>query len=160
MIRRPPRSTRTDTLFPYTTLFRSAPAARGAAGGRDGPPDETRTGDLPPRRLPARGPEADRSRPRAPQARSRRAHPAHLGRRPAGVPRHPRPAVVQGALALAPRPGGDPRRHGRAHRHRPRTLLPPVDRGRLSGTAAAAGAEAPGPPTGERSGGARVCTKG
>src|SRR3546814_10314085 len=24
MIRRPPRSTRTDTLFPYTTLFRSA----------------------------------------------------------------------------------------------------------------------------------------
>src|SRR3546814_8854478 len=26
MIRRPPRSTRTDTLFPYTTLFRSVPA--------------------------------------------------------------------------------------------------------------------------------------
>src|SRR3546814_3426978 len=26
MIRRQPRSTRTDTLFPYTTLFRSAPA--------------------------------------------------------------------------------------------------------------------------------------
>src|SRR3546814_11523991 len=24
MVRRPPRSTRTDTLFPYTTLFRSA----------------------------------------------------------------------------------------------------------------------------------------
>src|SRR3546814_9492269 len=34
MIRRPPRSTRTDTLFPYTTLFRSC----GGAGGdrRDG----------------------------------------------------------------------------------------------------------------------------
>src|SRR3546814_12612033 len=29
MIRRPPRSTRTDTLFPYTTLFRSR-AANGA----------------------------------------------------------------------------------------------------------------------------------
>src|SRR3546814_16428139 len=28
MIRRPPRSTRTDTLFPYTTLFRSARAGR------------------------------------------------------------------------------------------------------------------------------------
>src|SRR3546814_14266502 len=28
MIRRPPRSTRTDTLFPYTTLFRSAWMAR------------------------------------------------------------------------------------------------------------------------------------
>src|SRR3546814_993795 len=27
MIRRPPRSTRTDTLFPYTTLFRSSLAA-------------------------------------------------------------------------------------------------------------------------------------
>src|SRR3546814_12901886 len=30
MIRRPPRSTRTDTLFPYTTLFRSPPARRRA----------------------------------------------------------------------------------------------------------------------------------
>src|SRR3546814_16938086 len=29
MIRRPPRSTRTDTLFPYTTLFRSDAPARG-----------------------------------------------------------------------------------------------------------------------------------
>src|SRR3546814_5860379 len=28
MIRRPPRSTRTDTLFPYTTLFRSIDGAR------------------------------------------------------------------------------------------------------------------------------------
>src|SRR3546814_17694422 len=28
MIRRPPRSTRTDTLFPYTTLFRSFGSAR------------------------------------------------------------------------------------------------------------------------------------
>src|SRR3546814_1074171 len=36
MIRRPPRSTRTDTLFPYTTLFRS--------GLRQG------GGDVPPRR--------------------------------------------------------------------------------------------------------------
>src|SRR3546814_15527607 len=28
MMRRPPTSTRTDTLFPYTTLFRSAPLER------------------------------------------------------------------------------------------------------------------------------------
>src|SRR3546814_3452299 len=28
MIRRPPRSTRTDTLFPYTTLFRSSRSAQ------------------------------------------------------------------------------------------------------------------------------------
>src|SRR3546814_4115448 len=41
MIRRPPRSTRTDTLFPYTTLFRS----RGRRGAGDG------------RRLPEPGPE-------------------------------------------------------------------------------------------------------
>src|SRR3546814_18519376 len=31
MIRRPPRSTRTDTRFPYTTLFRSLGAALGKA---------------------------------------------------------------------------------------------------------------------------------
>src|SRR3546814_12611574 len=37
MIRRPPRSTRTDTLFPYTTLFRSAAFRRAArpAHGRE-----------------------------------------------------------------------------------------------------------------------------
>src|SRR3546814_16121130 len=35
MIRRPPRSTRTDTLFPYTTLFRS-PAALGVIGAVHG----------------------------------------------------------------------------------------------------------------------------
>src|SRR3546814_5594100 len=50
MIRRPPRSTRTDTLFPYTTLFRSArhlrrglgdgeAGARSEAGRRDMAPD-------------------------------------------------------------------------------------------------------------------------
>src|SRR3546814_2684766 len=32
MIRRPPRSTRTDTLFPYTTLFRSTTLLRVLAG--------------------------------------------------------------------------------------------------------------------------------
>src|SRR3546814_9030707 len=31
MIRRPPRSTRTDTLFPYTTLFRAVEMARNIA---------------------------------------------------------------------------------------------------------------------------------
>src|SRR3546814_1578284 len=36
MLRRPPRSTRTDTLFPYTTLFRSQPAEHHRDdGGRD-----------------------------------------------------------------------------------------------------------------------------
>src|SRR3546814_1593139 len=36
MIRRPPRSTRTDTLFPYTTLFRSQ-ARRRPRPGADAP---------------------------------------------------------------------------------------------------------------------------
>src|SRR3546814_16881511 len=35
MIPRPPRSTRTDTLFPYTTLFRSVGRALGAAFAGD-----------------------------------------------------------------------------------------------------------------------------
>src|SRR3546814_3694285 len=39
MIRRPPRSTRTDTLFPYTTLFRSAfRGLTGQLGRRSGFP--------------------------------------------------------------------------------------------------------------------------
>src|SRR3546814_11441080 len=40
MIRRPPRSTRTDTLFPYTTLFRSA------FGDQPLPPQRLRGTDL------------------------------------------------------------------------------------------------------------------
>src|SRR3546814_17362237 len=35
MLRRPPRSTRTDTLFPYATLFRSPQASPAEAGGMD-----------------------------------------------------------------------------------------------------------------------------
>src|SRR3546814_15675969 len=57
MIRRPPRSTRTDTLFPYTTLFRSA-AQRGQAVLRHGrhlarefPAEELHAGLLSPRQL-------------------------------------------------------------------------------------------------------------
>src|SRR3546814_14261896 len=40
MIRRPPRSTRTDTLFPYTTLFRSGRIIRAqtAVAGAEGLP--------------------------------------------------------------------------------------------------------------------------
>src|SRR3546814_9051316 len=57
MIRRPPRSTRTDTLFPYTTLFRSRSRDRGSRGvsepgrlqrgsplGRSGQPPGSGTG--------------------------------------------------------------------------------------------------------------------
>src|SRR3546814_12714665 len=52
MIRRPPRSTRTDTLFPYTTLFRSYIALHGyvAAHAFIGPglvPGQNRLQDAP-----------------------------------------------------------------------------------------------------------------
>src|SRR3546814_1128440 len=36
MLRRPPRSTRTDTLFPYTTLFRSVQAGERRHAGQPG----------------------------------------------------------------------------------------------------------------------------
>src|SRR3546814_16781659 len=96
MIRRPPRSTRTDTLFPYTTLFRSHPfpAARirpvdrrrafpadplwaDEPGPRAGDArDETRAGARPVPGLAARDPYLSR---RAPRYRGRRG--VELGRR-------------------------------------------------------------------------------
>src|SRR3546814_2518869 len=42
MIRRPPRSTRTDTLFPYTTLFRSQRNPHLSAFAADTPPLDRR----------------------------------------------------------------------------------------------------------------------
>src|SRR3546814_18193601 len=54
MIRRPPRSTRTDTLFPYTTLFRSSDLRHPAGDGGDRR-DFNKTG-----RLPCSDPDLDR----------------------------------------------------------------------------------------------------
>src|SRR3546814_8940881 len=48
MIRRPPRSTRTDTLFPYTTLFRSPPRPAPPPAPRDR--RDRAAGGLPPLR--------------------------------------------------------------------------------------------------------------
>src|SRR3546814_13850701 len=45
MIRRPPRSTRTDTLFPYTTLFRSAASSVQAGGEPAGHDPAVAAGD-------------------------------------------------------------------------------------------------------------------
>src|SRR3546814_3310861 len=64
MIRRPPRSTRTDTLFPYTTLFRSpSPAVRYPVTAllrvlHDGPPGRHRG-----HRLASLAPVTDEPRP-------------------------------------------------------------------------------------------------
>src|SRR3546814_20221952 len=47
MIRRPPRSTRTDTLFPYTTLFRSeAGRINGGRGEGVAVDEQTRTATI------------------------------------------------------------------------------------------------------------------
>src|SRR3546814_2820955 len=58
MIRRPPRSTRTDTLFPYTTLFRSRHLG-------DPGPDRGHGGSLPLRPHERSGAGGDRHRGRA-----------------------------------------------------------------------------------------------
>src|SRR3546814_18169314 len=77
MIRRPPRSTRTDTPFPYTTLFRSVGGGRTADAGRG------RTGI-------SRGypPEIPLPRP-APRTPPRQ-HPAALERNRVAPPPHGR----------------------------------------------------------------------
>src|SRR3546814_1278362 len=68
MIRRPPRSTRTDTLFPCTTLFRSDAAAGAQAPGQPAAGDDrARTVDPGARGRRAPGRErAGRSLPAAP----------------------------------------------------------------------------------------------
>src|SRR3546814_1406542 len=65
MLLRPPSSTRTDTLFPYTTLFRSQRAACRRCGAR-------------PRRQRLR-PSDGRVAARAPDARRRRRRPRRRG---------------------------------------------------------------------------------
>src|SRR3546814_2312473 len=81
MLRPPPRSTRTDTLFPYTTLFRSY-----AAGDHDGDPERDR------------GRRADRD-PDAPQ-------PARSARRG----RHGRSVRARGQAAAVRRQRRDAQR--------------------------------------------------
>src|SRR3546814_7662151 len=78
MIRRPPRSTRTDTLFPYTTLFRSERCPRAGADRR-----RHQVGPVPLPRLAPRGHGGPHPSERLPALR----HDGEGGRLPA------RPAV-------------------------------------------------------------------
>src|SRR3546814_1779607 len=71
MIRRPPRSTRTDTLFPYTTLFRSRHRLRGAAHSMADAEPRARREILP----------ADGRTPRAPHLGALRPQHARIGAR-------------------------------------------------------------------------------
>src|SRR3546814_14826924 len=94
MIRRPPRSTRTDTLFPYTTLFRSRsgrerrPRQLGHAGAEEGAADRRRHGS---RRRRQGG--VDHHGAQYPNRRLAAADPLHVaadgcGLREAGLYRH------------------------------------------------------------------------
>src|SRR3546814_5582806 len=101
MIRRPPRSTRTDTLFPYTTLFRSAggghvarpPGPLRRRARQQGPHAHARGLDaqLPPRRA-LRGGRSPPGGPRRLAAIRRSAH----GLEPEGQ-RRPAPAAARAA---------------------------------------------------------------
>src|SRR3546814_12166976 len=78
MIRRPPRSTRTDTLFPYTTLFRSPPNAEPAAGPRSLALTRSRSrGRRPPHTDRARSPASRRAPPRRGDRKSTRLNSSH-----------------------------------------------------------------------------------
>src|SRR3546814_15460056 len=116
MIRRPPRSTRTDTLFPYTTLFRSLAPERGADARGAG--EEPRADRLSPARPPPR--EARRDRPVDGTGAGDR-----LSRRSA---RRALPSAFPRQL----RRGDEPRRtdHARQAADRPRTArVPPNEQG-------------------------------
>src|SRR3546814_5080234 len=63
MIRRPPRSTRTDTLFPYATLFRSPAEPGRARRGRAGDPGHRRRRLRRPGGGGGRGPSGDLAAP-------------------------------------------------------------------------------------------------
>src|SRR3546814_5503696 len=97
MIRRPPRSTRTDTLFPYTTLFRSlsppglcwphprphagpAPGGRLALAAAPAPAPLVSPADLPAARHPGRAPRRAVAPPPDALRRQPRFLPGHRGR--------------------------------------------------------------------------------
>src|SRR3546814_2517064 len=108
MIRRPPRSTLTDTLFPYTTLFRSGNLlGRRRAGGRR--PDRWRLGERRLRAGSAHGCMGGAGRRGAPR-RHRHLEPG--GDRPSARPRRrapaprPSPTTTRASGAGHARPGG------------------------------------------------------
>src|SRR3546814_8152624 len=80
MIRRPPRSTLTDTLFPYTTLFRSRlrrhPADRHAEHGKRG--EAAHQQARPVRRLQSRMRDADAAREYAVDAEAEQISAQHI----------------------------------------------------------------------------------
>src|SRR3546814_13863568 len=112
MIQRPPRSTRTDTLFPYTTLFRSTADLRNRPDDGDDPHGRRRLDETPDVSLLHAGGKAQRhANPRRQAGRRRR--PAAL---------RPRPAAGLRAAEEYPRLHPHPPRLYRRRGHRPRHL--------------------------------------
>src|SRR3546814_10474388 len=108
-IRLPPRFTRTDTLLPYTTLFRSVrPWGRGGSAG-PGARDHARECRVAPARLPA-------------EAQRRPVRRVAGGRREAGG-RTGRPPPVGAARGTRPAAGGRIRRGAGAGRDDPADSL-------------------------------------
>src|SRR3546814_11423983 len=143
MSRRPPRSTRPDTLFPYTTLFRSPIRTRpGKTRHKRDPGDESHEPDRPPRirhalplGAPAQGPAGPvarhHRRPHADRAGRAVALPlaraAVAGRRLAATPAAVPPAQGREPAGRAParRPRGAGSAIERAH-HPPPGAPPPT----------------------------------
>src|SRR3546814_15505517 len=110
MILRPPRSTRTDTLFPYTTLFRSGPLRqpfrarqpRRPAGIEGRPQTRRRTPDRKGRRRTARDDAVDRQEQarRQDEELIRQAEPACRQKGAANL-RSPSPFLSINALSRA-----------------------------------------------------------
>src|SRR3546814_11714957 len=122
MIRRPPRSTRTDTLFPYTTLFRSPshqkPRVSATASPRRRWPA---TCIFPVGAATAQATRTTRERPDDPGRADRKRRPQQ---RPAVVPPHQRPAPRAPADA-----GGRPGAAGAGGRRGVGRRLTPAYRG-------------------------------
>src|SRR3546814_10419013 len=108
MIRRPPRSTRTDTLFPYTTLFRSFCLGCQRKNGASTSSARTVKGSIlePERQACIRRQPVDQ---RLPEQRARRPHAAFafgFEQRHAGFGEHLRRRAIAG-VAVALHAGAD-----------------------------------------------------
>src|SRR3546814_17860516 len=105
MIRRPPRSTRTDTLFPYTTLFRSECAEGREIPGRPGGEGALSGPGKPPAARPCRTADGDGRSHLLTLCRRRPGGGAWPAHRP-GTGRHPhqyrRSALADAAHSLHP----------------------------------------------------------
>src|SRR3546814_14370487 len=111
MIRRPPISTRTDTLFPYTTLFRTSPRWAALPARRPGVVDDIQDRQPAPRRprrraVPQPTPREQRQSPQ----RSPVTDVEGLADAPEATPQPtPRPGVMRlRLLALQPPPPPNP----------------------------------------------------